>query len=40
MNNKINVDVINPNLKQNVLDNIEVNYPQYNNSTYLIKLNL
>lgn len=34
------MDDINPNLKQNVLDYIEVNYPQYNNSTYLIKLNL
>jgi hypothetical protein len=34
------MDDISPNLKQHVLDFVETNYPQFNNATYLIKLNL
>lgn len=34
------MDEVNPTLKQQVLDYIEANHQQYNNSTYLIKLNL
>ncbi|MDF0720562.1 hypothetical protein P0M11_11190 [Kaistella sp. PBT33-4] len=34
-----NMDQINPNLKQHVLDYIQINHQQYDNSNYLIKLN-
>ena len=34
------MDEVNPMLKQQVVDYIQTNYPQYNNDTFLIKLNL